>query len=189
MGILRRRWGFPRWTVWARWAKERTRRTRACWWTVWRTARRWWGSCWRRCRGLARIGALGQGEVGVGADIERGELAAFQFGESGGGDHRCVIGGKTGGREVDRGVQAAGACRGAHRRLAGDSAAYDHAARPDGSSRRGGAGEQFVDHRMLKRSQKVQCLLRRDGEPLPQRRFRLVAPHGPSCGSFFLPVA
>src|ERR1019366_7646743 len=128
MGILRRRWGFPRWTVWARWAKERTRRTRACWWTVWRTARRWWGSCWRRCRGLARIGALGQGEVGVGADIERGELAAFQFGESGGGDH---------------------------------------AARPDGSGRRGGAGEQFVDHRMLKRSQKVQCLLRRDGEPLP----------------------
>src|ERR1035441_7724104 len=46
----RRRWAFPRWMGWARWARARTQPTRACWWTAWRTARRWWANCWRRCR-------------------------------------------------------------------------------------------------------------------------------------------
>ena len=51
---------------------------------------------------------LGQGEVGLSADIERGELAALKFGERGGGDHGGVIGGEAGRREVDRVGPAAG---------------------------------------------------------------------------------
>ena len=53
--ILRRRWACRHWMGWARWAKGRTRRTRACWWIAWRIARRCWGNCWRSCSGFARI--------------------------------------------------------------------------------------------------------------------------------------
>ena len=89
----------------------------------------------------------------MGADIEGGELAVREFGESGGGDHSGIVGGETGGREVDRVGQASGAGGGAQSGIAGDSAGNDEPARADGLGRGGGAGEQFVDHGMLKRSQ------------------------------------
>src|ERR1035438_3030992 len=99
------------------------------------------------------IRPLGQRKVGVSADIEGGELAGREFGKSGGGDHRGVVGGEADGREVDRIGQLRGAGGGAQSRIAGDSAGNNEAARPDGFRRGGGAGEQFVDHGMLKRSQ------------------------------------
>ena len=55
--------------------------------------------------------------------------------------------------KVDRVGQAAGASGGAQSRVAGHSTGYDQAAGADRLGRRGGAGEQFVDHGVLKRSQ------------------------------------
>ena len=59
--------------------------------------------------------------------IEPGELAALEFGKGRGGDHGGVVGGKSGGREVDRVGQARGAralravrsCRPRRRRRSG----------------------------------------------------------------------
>ena len=91
----------------------------------------------------------------MGADIESGELAALEFGESGGGDHGGVIGGEAGRREMDRVGHAAVARGGAQSGIAGDPTGNDQGVRPDGFGGRGGAGEEFVDHGMLERSKKV----------------------------------
>src|ERR1019366_2442286 len=106
------------------------------------------------CRNISALPTktLGQRKVGVSADIEGGELASRELGERGGGDHRGIVGGEAGGREMDRIGQLRGAGGGAQSRIAGNSAGNNEAARPDGFRRGGGAGEQFVDHGMLKRS-------------------------------------
>src|ERR1022692_4276911 len=107
------------------------------------------------CRNISTLPmrTLGQREVGVSADIEGGELASREFRERGGGDHGGIVGGESGGREMDRIGQLRGAGGGAQSRIAGDSAGNNEAARPDGCGRGGGAGEQFVDYGILKRSQ------------------------------------
>ena len=89
----------------------------------------------------------------MGSDVERGEVASLEFGEGGGGDHRSVIGGESGGWEVHRIGKVGGTGRGSQSRIAGDSTGNDEAAGSDGFGSGGSARKQLVDHRMLKRSQ------------------------------------
>ena len=67
----------------------------------------------------------------MGADIERGELAALEFRKCGGGDHGGVVGGESGGGEMDRVGEVGGAGGGAESGIAGDSAGDDQAAGAD----------------------------------------------------------